>query len=102
MTTPLITERHQLAGVSAIILNIILTDANTEYSFSIPNYTRSFSIKTRNVSHSVKISFTEGQSDSVYVTLGDVTWSEINVLAGLTIYTQSPNAGCVLEVILWS
>lgn len=102
MTTPLIIERAPLAGVNPSILNVTLTDANTEYSFSIPNGTRSFAIKTRNSTQSVKLSFTEGQSGTVYLTLDGASWSEENILADFDIYVQSPNAGCVLEVILWS
>lgn len=102
MSTPLIVERQTLAGITPEILNVTLTNANTEYSFSIPSHTRKLSLKTRDPQHSVKIAFANGQSGSVYFTLSNESWSEDTILAvDLTLYCQSPNAGCILEVVIW-
>lgn len=102
MATPLSTERVPLAGVSPSILNITLVEANTEYVFSIPKGTRAFALKTRISTQTVKFSFTEGQSNIAYITLNGTSWSEDNILAGFDVYVQSPFAGCVLEILLWS
>lgn len=102
MPTPLIIERSNLSGVNPSILNITLTDANTEYQFSIPQGTTGFSIKTRISTHTVKVSFTAGQSGAVYFTLDGVSWSEVNIRGNFSLYVQSPNAGCVLEAVIWS
>ena len=103
MTTPLIIERQNIVGISAEVLNVTLTNANTEYVFALPAYTRRFSLKTRSSQHSVKISFSEGQSSSVYFSLDESSaWNEDTILAvDLDIYCQSPNAGCVLEIVVW-
>lgn len=102
MSDPLIIERQNIVGITPEILNVTLTNANTEYSFSIPSHTRRLSLKTRDAQHSVKVAFANGQSGSVYFTLAGESWSEDTILAvDLTLYCQSPNAGCVLEVVIW-
>jgi hypothetical protein len=99
---PLISERSILSGVIPLAVNITLTDANTEYSFEIPSGTRKFGIKTRNAQHTVKFSFSPGTSNTEYITLDGLTWNEDMVLArAVTVYCQSPTAGCVLECIFW-
>lgn len=104
MATPLIIERQVIAGTGLSILNAVLTDANTEYAVTLPSYIRQFSVKTRNAAHTVKISVSEGQSNTVYFSLGaNESWSETMVLpVNLTLYCQSPDAGCILEITVWS
>ena len=102
MSTPLVSERHNLVGIAADVVNVTLTDANTEYVFTLPSYTRRFSLKTRNSQHIVKVSFAQGMSSSVYFTLENAAWNEDTILAvDLHVYCQSPNAGCVLEIVVW-
>lgn len=100
---PSINERLLLTGVTPTIANLTLTNANTEYSYSVPAYTRQFSVKTRNPLHTVKIAFSSGQSNTNYFTLDSSSWYESMILAvNLVFYCQSPDAGCVLEIVLWS
>lgn len=103
MTAPLIDERRHLAGISPQILNVTLTTANTEYYFDIPDNTRHVEFKTRDKNHQLKVSFEEDQSDTVYFTLHGIGYEAPPVLIrSIRIYCQSPIAGCVVEVIIWS
>lgn len=101
---PLISERMLKAGITPIIINLVLTDANTEYTLALPSGCVKFSFKTRNSAHDLKFSFTQGESGTNYVTLDDgAGYSEDNVLSlNKSIYLQSPNAGAVVELIAWS
>jgi hypothetical protein len=103
MPTPLIIERHKLVGISPQVANATLTLANTEYSVAIPEGTRQFCFKARNLDNIVKFSFEDGASGTTYATLDGFAYYEDSVLAqSIVIYMQSPTAGCVVEFTLWS
>lgn len=100
---PLIIERDNLAGVSPQVTNIVLTLANTEYYFDIPENSRQFAFKTRNPNHKLQFSFEENTSGTVYITLNALSYDEPAVLSrSLRIYCQSPEAECTIELITWS
>ena len=95
-----ISADNRLGGASRFILiNLVLTNANTEYPQPIPVNTRLLSFKPRNIGHTIKYSWTEGMSGIEYITLtGDTSWSNMVGLSGQTLYFQSPDAGAVVEI----
>lgn len=84
------------------ILNLTLTEANTEYSVSLPQNTTHLTIQARG-SGSVKICFSAGESGTNYFSIKtNGCYYDQNIRANKTLFAQSPNAGEVLEVVAWS
>jgi len=83
------------------IYNVTCTNADTEYSQTLPANTKKFTIKARG--GSLKVCFTSGQSGTTYILLADgQSWSEDNIEFSGTLYFQSPSAGTVAEIIAWT
>jgi len=85
------------------IANVSVTLADTEYSYSLPDGTRRFSVKLRDVGAELKIAFEASDSSTTYVMLpSGRSYNELNVKGGgNTLYFQSPTAGQVAEVLSW-
>jgi len=85
------------------IINLTLTNANTEYSQALKSFASRFSIQCRTVAD-IKLSFTSGQSGATYITIpGGSTFTQNGIFSGvLTLYVQSPSAGAVVEILEWS
>jgi hypothetical protein len=85
-----------------IIANVAMTDANTEYSYALPQGTRSFTFQCRG--GNAKISFTSTESGTKYISVASgMSYYEDKVnLDGKTIYFQSPTAACVGEILAWT
>jgi hypothetical protein len=94
----------QLLSKTPKIVNTTLASANTEYSFTLPQSTKKFTIQGQD-DNLLKISFTEGQSGTTYFSIFDgASHSEDNLNVsggGLTIYVQSPDAGAIVECLYW-
>jgi hypothetical protein len=83
------------------IYNKTCTSANTEYSQTLPEKTKKFTLKARG--GTVKVCFTSGQSGTTYIELTDgQSWSEDNIEFTGTVYYQSPTAGTILEIVAWT
>lgn len=81
--------------------NVLLVEANTEYSFGLHDSIRRFTIRARQPV-SFKLSFQPGQSGTHYLELHpSEVWTEEEVYGGVTLYLQSPDAGTVIEVLQW-
>ena len=85
--------------------NLTLTVADTEYSYEFPQGTVSIYLKARS-NYRIKASWQEGQSGSVYMSIGEgSSLSEdglyIQGRAALKIYAQCSVAGEVLELSGW-
>ena len=46
-----------------------MTSANTEYSYTLPNNTKKFEIKLRNVGYPLKLAIVKGTSGTTYVNI---------------------------------
>ena len=81
---------------------LILTDANTEYSFTLPTNTIHLTMQPRG-SGSVKIYLTPGGDGTNYFTIkSGGCYFDTHIRANQTMYAQTPNAGETLEIIAWS
>lgn len=93
-----------LTGVNTpAIANVAIPLANTEVSYTLPADTKWFEIKLRN-SAPLKLSYTVGQSGTIYVSLpaqGIHTKDGITA-ASITLYFQSTAAGSTAEIESWS
>jgi len=88
-----------------MVANQTLTVADTEYSYTLPNDTRSFFLRARN-NRKIQVAFEEGTSGSTYFSVGEgITYyeDELYVSGGkpVTLYFQCAIAGEVLEIVLW-
>jgi hypothetical protein len=84
------------------VINLTLTEANTEYSYSLGPYVKKFVIQDRDFDD-IKLAFTEGESGSNYFTLkGSAAYYEDHVFGPITIYMQSPKAGTIAELVIYS
>ncbi|HEY5138200.1 MAG TPA: hypothetical protein VIJ25_02615 [Methylococcales bacterium] len=84
--------------------NLVLTNANTQYSLTLPAYTCNVTIQCR-TAYDVRMSETTGlvaASTNPYWTIksagGYFDW---NLKANLTLYFASSQAGAVVEVACW-
>ena len=93
-----------LAVSTPIVQNPTITLANTEYNHTLPAGTKRFKIQNRD-SGLVKLSYTSGQSGSVYWSIfPGQQYDGENVSNGATInlYYQSPKSSQTLEIVSWS
>lgn len=93
-------------NVKATIANTSMTNAATEYSYVLPNFTVQFTIKLRSTSSALQLAITSGASGTTYITIppGSGGWTETikGTASGITLYFQSPDAGQVAEIISWN
>jgi hypothetical protein len=85
------------------IANIDITDANTEYSYTLPVGTTRFEMKLRNLGVPLKICFVSGGSGTNYINLpASQSYREDNIKKGSNIlYFQAATAAQVAEIISW-
>lgn len=88
-----------------VISVVTLTNADTEYSYTMPADTRKFTIQARE-SADVRIAFESGKvatSTDPYLTLkaGNVWWED-HIDSETTIYFASSSAGTHVEILIWS
>lgn len=90
-------------GKTPIIENLVLTDANTEYSYLLPNGTKKFSIQCR-TDKEMKVAFVENESGSKYITIPEgASFPEDGLnTSELTVYLQAPHAGVIAEILSWT
>lgn len=88
-------------ATSATVANVDMTDANTEYSYTFPTGTKSFTMKLRSQSVKFKYAYTEGESGTTYQEMGqNFTLREENLnFTSKTIYFQAPSASQVMEIV---
>ena len=84
------------------IENLALTNANTEYSQSLPTSTRKFFLQNRN-DGKLKVAYTPGDSATKYITIwpGGSLFEE-QIQGPVTLYIQSPKAGQTVEIGYWT
>lgn len=88
---------------SPAIGNIVMTMANTEYSYAFPANTKRFIMRVRGTGK-LQFSFVAGQTATNYMTLfpGSVhEEAEINI-SSTTVYFQNSKANEVVEILSWS
>lgn len=88
---------------TAVIYNVTMTSANTEYSQALPPNTRKFLIKCR-TSFAIKLAFKSGESGTNYLTVpaGMTYWEDQINYATVTLYFQCATAGKVAEIVAWA
>ena len=92
-----------LTGKKATVYNLVLAAANTEYSFAVPTGTKKILFHCR-TDDTLKFSYAEGESGSVYSTLPEgasQSDDDLNTAPGFTIYFQSASVGVVVEITIW-
>lgn len=93
--------------LSPTILNTTLTNANEQYSISIPGGTKHFSVQCR-TAFAVRFAFVAGLvagPTAPYATIksgGAYTSPEKLNMAAATLYLASAEAGVAVEVVCWS
>lgn len=83
------------------IYNVTCTLANTEYSQALSSFATVFSIKPRDPTVDIKVSYVATESGTKYWTVfGGASDEHIGEFSGvMTVYFQSPSAGAVVEII---
>lgn len=90
------------AGSNPVVYNVSVTLANTEYSQVLTGGTKAFTIKNRE-SGPLKLSFSNGESGTVYVTIPPYCSLEQDGLnfSG-SLYFQSTKPNQLVEIIEWT
>lgn len=99
-------DRDLVQADTPHIYNVTLTDADTEYSQALPNYTKKITIQERG-GNLFRLSFTKGKvaaPTEPYVTVGEDQpyWEDHLYLTGVTVYLADPTGGRVIEIIAWT
>lgn len=89
-----------ITGVaSPLISNVLLTDANTEYSITLPNNCKRYLIKLRDPA-SLKLRYISG-SDYLTIPPGcHYTEDDIETLS-ISIYVESTSPAQMIELVTW-
>jgi hypothetical protein len=85
-------------------VNVSMPLAATEYSYTLPAGCKQFIVKLRQLS-SLKVAYVSGQSGTTYLEVPRGCFyaeSGLTLSTGVTLYFQSPAAGQVLEVQVWT
>jgi len=85
------------------IANVVITDADTEYSYTLPAGTTRFVIKLRSFGIPLKICFVSGGSGTTYKNLpSGQSYREDNIKGSPNIlYFQAATGTQVAEIISW-
>lgn len=85
------------------VANTTMTSANTEYSYSLPDFTKKFQVKLRGVGAPFKVAFVSGKSGTTYVNVPNGGSHKEDEVKGKdnVLYFQSPSANQVAEIISW-
>lgn len=84
------------------IENINITDADTEYSYELPEGTKRFSIKLRDLGHELKVCFVSGEDTNYINVSSGKSYSENNIKGSKnTLYFKSPSVSQTAEIISW-
>lgn len=91
------------AGTNPKVSNLTLTSANTEYSYTFPIKTTSWSLKAR-TAVDLKYSWTSGESGTVFKTVpaGSEVYEENILMNNNIIYIQCATAGTIVEIEYWT
>jgi len=86
------------------VQNVTATDADTEYSVTLPANTVAFALRARSVSTRIQYAYVSGQSGTNYLTVptGYQVVEEGLTPGSRTIYFQTSKASQVVEVLAWS
>ena len=95
--------RENLGAKSPTIFNVSLSLADTEFMQTLPDNTRAFSIKPRQMDRTIQLAYISGESSTKFITVPPGGfWKDILALASKTIFIQSSIAGTVAEIEAWS
>lgn len=88
-----------------IIYNVIITNANTEYSQALPRGTKKFTVKERG-GNPFRLAFATGlvaTPTNPYFTVNanQVYWEDHLYLVDKTLYLAAPAGNRVIEIICW-
>lgn len=101
-----IPVQANIPGVlSPTLVNLDMSVASTEYSYTLPGDTRKFLVKLRDPRAALQLAYIVSTSDSTYLTVPAGNWysdDELDTSAVVTLYIQSPSAGQILEILTWT
>ena len=105
MTATILTSQIMAKVFSGVpdIYNLELTNADTEYSFSLPAGTLKFVLQCR-TADDIKLAFKSGESGTKYVTIHSrQAFSQMLLeTEPPALYLQSGTAGVVVEILVWT
>lgn len=91
------------------IQNVVIADADTEDSLTIPIATKGFRAKLRNLGGgpaTLKVAYAVGETDTNYISVAPGAWyvppAQLNLTAGITFYFQASKDNQVLEFESWT
>jgi hypothetical protein len=93
-------------GFAPTTVNVAMTLANTEYSYTLPTGTRKFMIKLRSATSDMKLNLgkTGSLSGTTYITVpagGNYFEEFVNSELDTKLYFQSPDALQTAEIMVW-
>jgi len=103
---PATSDKQQPPSTTPTVYNVTLTNADTEYSQTLPANTREFRFRCR-TSYDIRYALESGKvatPTAPYLTLpaGSDYYSDWNNLSSKTLYFASSTAGVVVEVEVWT
>lgn len=84
------------------VANVSMTTANTEYSYELPQHTKEFFIKLRNLGYPLQLAVVEGDSNTTYYNIANSKTLRDEVRASkVTLYFRSTTNSMVAEILSW-
>lgn len=85
-----------------VIVNLVLTEANTEYSYALGPYVKKFLLQARGTDD-LQLAFVAGESNSKFFTLkGSAVYFEDHIFGPITLYLQSASVGSIVEIVMYN
>jgi hypothetical protein len=88
--------------VNRVIENIVVPNANQEYSFTFPDGTKKFYMRVRDGMAQMQITYTGGESDTKFITVNmGCNYTDIEDASNKTIYFQLDKPNKIIELLYW-
>lgn len=90
---------------SPLIANIIVVAADTEMTYVLPPSTKKFLIKTRGFTSSLRLAYSPGASNTVFLTIPPGTFygeSDLTLATGMNLYFQTTQPSQLVEIVSWA
>ena len=97
------TDLGQITVAALTMTQVTMTDANTEYSYTLPAGSKGFMMQNRQ-NGKIQVASVNGESNTNFWTLftGQPVWKDnLNSTNTFNFYFQSPQAGQILEIAYW-
>lgn len=100
-----VSVTNESSATNPAVYNVSMVSSATEYSFTIPSGAKSFVLKDRDYSSTLKLSFVLNGTSGTYITLPrgcNYQDGDLNLTTTKNIYLKSDKNNVTVELIVWT